>query len=275
MVPARSGSESPSARDQSQHEELYVFTVEAIRELDRLAVEEYGLTGAVLMENAARSVAAEALRFVASRGHARRIAICCGPGNNGGDGLAVARHLHNDGLEVQLLLAFDPQSATLSTEAAMNLHVCRRLRLPIIELTDNAAVDAFTATDGPPPDLIIDALLGTGSHAAPRPPMDRIIDWMNDSPSPVLSIDVPSGLDARTGRPPGACVKADITVALVGLKTGFLELDAQPWIGEIVIGDIGAPRELSERLGQRLAAEPYEPEEVQPARHRPRRSHGN
>lgn len=274
MVPARSESESHPSRSEALAEPLYLFTVDAIRQLDQLAVSEYGLTGAVLMENAARSIAAEVLRLLHHDGNHRRVTICCGPGNNGGDGLALARHLHNEHVHVEILLGFDPHSARLSEEAAMNLRVCQRMNLRMIELATSDAVNRFAGDQQPAPDLIVDALLGTGSHSAPRPPLDRLIEWINASPAPVLSVDVPSGLDAQTGRPPGACVKANITVALVGIKSGFLELDAQPWIGEIVIGDIGCPRELCERLGERLAAEPYEPDEPAAPRHKPSRSRG-
>jgi len=268
MVSSSSGSEGRSVRHSERpREQLYLFTVEAIRELDRLAVSEFGLSGAVLMENAARSVAAEALRLLEPRRAHQRVMIFCGPGNNGGDGLAAARHLHNDHLAVEIILAFDPAASRLTDEAAMNLRCCRRMGLSLIEIADTAAAGQFAAADGPAPDLIIDALLGTGSRAAPRPPMDRIIEWINASPAPVLSIDVPSGLDAQTGRTPGACVRAEVTVALVGIKSGLLEFDAQPCVGEIVIGDIGAPRELCERLGQRLAVEAEAPR-TQPRRRR-------
>lgn len=275
MVPPRSGSESQPDRPPAVVAgHLYLFTVDAIRQLDQLAVSEYGLIGAVLMENAARSVATEAMRLLEPHGPKSRVLICCGPGNNGGDGLALARHLHNEYVHAELLLAFDPQGVKLSDEAAMNLRVCQHMKLSMTEVSTTDAVERFVAARSAAPDLIVDALLGTGSHSAPRPPLNRIIEWINASPAPVLSIDVPSGLDAQSGRAPGACVKASVTVALVGIKSGFLELDAQPWIGEIVIGDIGAPRELCERLGERLAAEPYEQREPEPVRHRTNRPRG-
>ena len=157
----------------------------------------------------------------------------------------------------------------------MNLQVCQRMNLKMTQASTTDEVERFAAASVAAPDLIVDALLGTGSQAAPRPPLGRIIEWINASPAPVLSIDVPSGLDAQSGQAPGACVRADVTMALVGIKSGFLELDAQPWIGEIVIGDIGVPRELCERLGERLAAEPYEPRQPEPARHRTKRSRGH
>lgn len=241
---------------------LYLFTIDAIRELDRLAVSEFGLSGAVLMENAARSAAAEAMRMLAERAPGGRVVIFCGSGNNGGDGLALARHLHNAAIEVEIILAFDPDSARLSDEAAMNLRCCRRMALPMIAAADAASVERLIEGGAPAADLVVDALLGTGSRFAPRPPIDRLIEWINTSEAPVLSIDVPSGLDAQSGEAPGACVRADLTLALVGIKVGFLEARAQTFLGEIVIGDIGVPRELCARLGRRLEIEAPGPSEA-------------
>lgn len=235
-------------------DDLRVFTVEAIREVDRLAASEFGLSGAVLMENAARSVSAEAQRMLEARGSGRRVLIFCGPGNNGGDGLAAARHLHNAGAAVTVALAFEAERARLSDEAAMNLRCVERMGIERVEVAEAVEAAAFASTNRPRPDLIIDALLGTGSRSAPRPPIDALIEWINASSAPVLSVDVPSGLDAQSGGASGACVRADVTVALVGAKSGFLEAQAIPFVGEIVIGDIGCPRELAERLGTRPAA---------------------
>lgn len=255
MVPSAPGRQSrPDQPHRGDRDDLRVFTLEAIREVDRLAVSEFGLSGAVLMENAARSVSAEAQRMLEARGSGRRVLIFCGPGNNGGDGLAAARHLHNAGAAVTVALAFEAAQTRLSDEAAMNLRCVERMGIERVEVADADAAARFAAAYGPPPDLVVDALLGTGSRSAPRPPIDAIIDWINDSRAPVLSVDVPSGLDAQSGGASGACVRADVTVALVGAKSGFLETDADPFVGEIVIGDIGCPRELAERLGTRPAA---------------------
>lgn len=254
MVPSAPGRhrqlDQPHRGDR---DDLRIFTVEAIREVDRLAVSEFGLSGAVLMENAARSVSAEAQRMLEARGSGRRVLIFCGPGNNGGDGLAAARHLHNAGAAVTVALAFEAARARLSDEAAMNLRCVERMGIERVEVADADAAARFAAAHGPPPDLVVDALLGTGSRSAPRPPIDALIEWINASSAPVLSVDVPSGLDAQSGGASGACVRADVTVALVGAKSGFLEAQAVPFVGEIVIGDIGCPSELVERLGTRPA----------------------
>src|SRR5690606_8724679 len=117
------------------------------------------------------------------------VLIACGPGNNGGDGLALARHLHNAGLDVHLLLAFDPDRARQTPEAAMNLRVVRAMGLPI-HILDPADVDS-TLNAIPRAALVVDALLGTGLTAAPRPPLDTLIAALNDLPSPRLAVDIP------------------------------------------------------------------------------------
>ena len=108
-------------------------------------------------------------------------------------------------------------------------------------------------------EIVVDALFGTGLKAAPRSPADRVIAWINRREhAKVVSIDLPSGLNCDTGRPfdESCCVRASLTVTLVGLKAGFLELDAQSYLGEVVVGDVGGPRELCERLGRRVDIEP-------------------
>jgi NAD(P)H-hydrate epimerase len=100
--------------------------------------------------------------------------------------------------------------------------------------------------------LIVDAIFGTGLDREATGDAARIIEWMNGSKRPILAADVPSGMDCNTGRPLGACVRASRTVTFVGLKPGFLVPDAQKLLGEVVVGDIGAPRELIERFGRRV-----------------------
>lgn len=248
-------------------EPILVFSREAIRELDRAAVRDYGIPGIVLMENAAHQLADEALRMLENRAPPaaissaadRRALICCGKGNNGGDGLALARHLVNAGIDVEILLTFDPAQAKLSEESAVNWRICKAMSIPAIVLDEADPWGTLEALERA--DLIVDALLGTGVTSAPRPPADAVIDWINSTGSgawhaAILSVDIPSGLDCESGRPLGdSVVRADVTVSLVGLKTGFLELDAQPYLGEITIGDIGVPRELAHRLGEVIETE--------------------
>lgn len=240
-------------------QEVYVLTREAVREVDRLAVRDFGIPSIVLMENAAFHVADMALHLTRDE-PSPRVLVVCGPGNNGGDGLAAARHLHNAGSLVEIVLAAGGAEPT-TDDARTNLTTAERMGLPIarVESAEPAAakmaMDAALSRLGPP-DLVIDALLGTGLNRAVREPMPTLIDRINDLSKEgalVLAVDIPSGLDADTGEPLGAAVRADVTVSLVGLKAGFTRLGAQGYIGDVVVSDIGAPRELTLRLGTLLA----------------------
>jgi NAD(P)H-hydrate epimerase len=222
----------------------FVLGRDAVRRVDRTAIEEYGIPGIVLMENAARGLADEARQRLEATGSARVIVVC-GRGNNGGDGYALARHLHNAGLAPRLATLGVPRPGS---DAAVNASICRRMGLPID--------DAGMLATAPAVDLVVDAVFGTGLDRAVTGPAADAIAWMNEQTAPVLAVDVPSGLDCDTGRPLGPTVRAACTVTFVAPKPGFLELDAQPFVGEVVVADIGAPAELVERFGRALPPAP-------------------
>ncbi|MBI1190461.1 MAG: NAD(P)H-hydrate epimerase [Tepidisphaera sp.] len=236
-------------------EDLFLFTRDQVRSLDRLAIDEFGIPGIVLMENAARHAADVALDGVEGEDDPAAL-IVCGPGNNGGDGLAVARHLHNAGLDVSIVLLGHPEPGT---DAAIQLDIARRMHLPIRHAEGDDAgqvvLEAARALGGP--SVIIDAIFGTGLSRAPAGAGAGAIAAINQLASdtcPVLAIDCPSGMNVDTGEPLGECVRASVTVTFAGLKPGFLSLDAQGWLGEVIVADIGAPRELLARIGTRLSA---------------------
>lgn len=237
---------------------VYVLTREASRRLDELARTEFAMPPIVLMENAARHAADVALEGL-ERVENPRVLVVCGSGNNGGDGMATARHLHNAGLLARVVLSCDPNA--LMGEARTNYEIARAMGLVLGPLeaagTQGGAREALLGTAGAlEPDLVIDGLLGTGLTRPVEGAMAGLISGLNeigDDGVSVLSLDVPSGLDADTGRPLGAAVRAAVTVTFAGLKAGFLRLDAQGYLGEVVVGDIGVPRELVERLGRPLA----------------------
>jgi hydroxyethylthiazole kinase-like uncharacterized protein yjeF len=242
-------------------EQVYVLSRRALREVDRLAVSEFAVPSIILMENAALHLAEVALDILEDSEQAR-VLVACGPGNNGGDGLAAARHLHNAGVTVHIVLSGPADKYT--EDAAINLAIVRRMGLPITETleTDPAAAMREAARGLGGVDLVIDALLGTGLDKPVREPLAALIREINTLSGPgggcaVVAADVPSGLDADTGEPLGVAVKAGTTVSFVGLKEGFLKLAAQSYIGDVVVADIGAPRELVRRLGRVL--EDHEP----------------
>lgn len=214
-----------------------IFTRDAVRTLDRLAVEKYHIPSIILMENAALHIAAAALKMLRGKPNPR-ITIFCGPGNNGGDGLAAARHLHNSHARVTIILSGPVRR--YAGDAAINLRIAQAIKLPM-----RVAVGRMKA---PPSDLIIDSLLGTGLDRPVTGIIAQLIARINAQHAPVLAVDIPSGLDADTGRPLGAAIRATRTITLAGLKVGFLNSDARPYLGRISVGDIGIPRELAERL---------------------------
>ncbi len=235
----------PSARS-------LLFTREGIRSVDAAAAAELGIPGIVLMENAAVALREAALALM-SRLSLRESLICCGPGNNGGDGLALARHLHNRGVPVRILLGAAQKRYT--GDALLNLHVVRRMGLPLTPLDMNAPQAALSTLDAAidaRTTLIVDALFGTGLDKPVKPPFDAMIAWINqhcDRGATVLAVDIPSGLDCDTGQPLGeSCIRADATVTLGGLKVGLVRPEAMPFVGELSVGDIGVPPELLRRF---------------------------
>jgi len=210
-----------------------------VREIDRRAIEEYGLPGIVLMENAGRG-AAELLHGIAP---GAAVAVVCGKGNNAGDGFVIARHLENLGHQVRLLLAGEP--AELRGDAAIAWRVAETAGIPATRLASATPAEWEQALAGAT--WIVDALLGTGASGAPRGGIATAIDALNAAGrrgAKVLAIDLPSGLDCDTGTAAGACVRADITATFVAPKVGFAAVSAEPLIGELHVVGIGVPRAL-------------------------------
>jgi len=236
------GRSEPASPPQPQA--VYVLTREQVRSVDRAAIEDYGIPGIVLMENASRALARTALDMLDGR-PGRQVLIICGSGNNGGDGWALARHLHNAQMEVVVASLGEPRSPD---DAGANCAICRKMG--IHEIGPDRLDDYRHA------ELIVDAIFGTGLDREVHGRAAEIIEWINATGRPVLAVDVPSGLDCDRGRPLGVCVKATRTVSFVGYKPGFTEMSAQPFVGEIEVGEIGVPIELVQRLGTPLPPGP-------------------
>src|SRR5947207_2536971 len=173
-----------------------------VRETDRRAIEQYQIPGIVLMENAAREAADVACEMLQGE-YVGEVLILCGGGNNGGDGLAVARHLHNRGADVFIALATDPEH--YKGDALINWKIVEAMGLP----AEQIALDKLARTSAV---LLIDAIFGTGLSEAPREPFPQIAAAVNHLRRPVLAIDIPSGLDCDTGLPLGACIRATRTI---------------------------------------------------------------
>ena len=214
-----------------------VLTREQCRRVDALAIDEYGLPGIVLMENAGRGTA-EKLLELGCRGP---VLVCCGRGNNGGDGLVIARHLDLRGVAVRTLLFAPPDD--YRGDAATNLRVVQRAGLPwdaVLAEEDLGRLDAALAEA----EWIVDALLGTGARGEPRGLLPAAIERINAAAAKTLSVDLPSGLDCDTGQPAAHTVRAEHTCTFVALKPGFLVHAAKEFTGQVHIIDIGVPRSL-------------------------------
>jgi NAD(P)H-hydrate epimerase len=230
---------------------VYELSVAAVRELDRRARDEFAIPTLILMENAARALREHAIELLA-RARETNALILCGPGANGGDGLALARHLTNLGVptEIVLLTPDDgPGPGESASDARVNLRIARLMGIPIHGPGGRPGGSAWGR-----PGLIVDALFGIGLSRGPEGDAADLIRGTHEARergSLVLSVDLPSGLCAEQGEPLGeACVRADRTVTLAAIKPGLSRLEAQAFVGDLAVADIGAPTALLAELGR-------------------------
>src|SRR5262245_61559593 len=179
------------------------LTREQSRELDRRAIEEYGVPSIVLMENAGRGMA----QLLHALGIQGSVVICCGKGNNGGDGFVIARHLDNAGVDVRVRLFARPED--LAGDGATNWPILEKGGIERQVHPDATFDEARLCDELAAAHWVVDALFGTGLRGPVRPPFDRVITAINASRAKVLAVDIPSGLDCDTGRPMGPTVRAD------------------------------------------------------------------
>ncbi len=218
------------------------LTREEIRELDRKAIEEYKIPGIVLMENAGRNVAEEILKMLDDPQQAN-VAILCGKGNNGGDGFVVARHLHNHSIHVDVFLIARVSDILKDGDAGTNLQILLTMKIPVNDIFDIPGVNSILKElNGY--NILVDALFGTGLSGDVREPFKTLINGVNNLNKPMVSVDIPSGLDCNTGKILGAAIKATKTVTLAIAKKGFYLNDGPSYTGKIIVSDISIPREL-------------------------------
>ncbi|RIK80896.1 MAG: NAD(P)H-hydrate epimerase [Planctomycetota bacterium] len=221
-----------------------VLTRRQVRELDRRAVDELGVSSLVLMENAGRGAA----DVLCSLSIAGPVVVCCGKGNNAGDGFVVARHLELRNHAVRVLAW--SKRGQLSPDAAANAAILERAGVRIDwRLDDDAAATSQGHNDGRldanlaaalvGAAWVIDALLGTGATGLPRPPIDGVIRQINASGLPVFALDLPSGLDCDTGDAADPTIRAAHTCTFAALKPGLIAAAAAPYVGQLHLTDIG------------------------------------
>ncbi|MFQ5742605.1 MAG: NAD(P)H-hydrate dehydratase [Acidobacteriota bacterium] len=227
---------------------IRILTAAQMQACDRAAIEVYGIPETVLMENAGTQVVETMEEFFVDP-PPLAVAVCCGRGNNGGDGLVVARHLHNLGRHVHVYLF--ARADQLNGSAALNHAMAVARGVPITEVADAGAwASCSTALEGV--DCIVDALLGTGLEGGLRGYYVDVVDAINAAGAPVVAVDIPSGLSADTGGIEGAAVDADLTVALATPKLCHLLPPAEELCGELTVADIGIPETVIEKVEEGL-----------------------
>jgi len=214
-------------------------TRDEIRAFDRWAIETLGLPGIVLMENAGRQIAEAARAMLAGRAKPR-VVILAGPGNNGGDGFVVARHLAMAGIRAEVALLAPREKIVGDADTNLRILEAMGFQIRVLAGAARAMVGALRPLLAEA-DLVVDGLLGTGTRGEIREPYASAIGAVNDARRPVLAIDIPSGLDPDTGKPLGPTVRATKTVTLAAVKVGFRKPGAAEYTGEVVLADIGVP----------------------------------
>ena len=214
-----------------------------VREIDRKAIEEYEIPGIILMENAGRNVVEEILKMLPGPDKAK-VVIFCGKGNNGGDGFVIARHLYNKGVNVSVYLLTRISNVLADDNASTNLKILLNMNLKVIELLEGDIEEIGKKLQGC--NIIVDAIFGTGLSGEVREPARSLIMKINETNIPVVSVDIPSGLDCDEGVVLGAAVKATKTVTFVAAKAGFFKEYGREYTGELIVSDISVPKELIE-----------------------------
>lgn len=210
-----------------------------IRQIDQIAIQQYGVPGVVLMENAGRG-AAEVIQRVAPKG---KVGILCGKGNNAGDGYVIARHLDLAGRLVRLVSIVEIEE--LAGDAAINAQIAIRSQIDVcVTQSEDELRSALEDCE-----VIVDCLLGTGARGALAEPFSTAVRLANELPATRIAIDVPTGLDCDSGHANQPTFRANHTISFVAKKLGLVQENADKFAGVIHVVGIGAPRCLLEQFG--------------------------
>ncbi|RMG00481.1 MAG: NAD(P)H-hydrate epimerase, partial [Nitrospirae bacterium] len=212
---------------------LPVVTADKMREIDRVTIETLGMPSLVLMERAGLAVVKRILEWGE---RPERFVVFSGGGNNGGDGIVIARELHNRGYSVKLYLLSPPER--LSPDCKKEFDIAREYRLPISTSPPRSA----RSLEGC---IIVDAIIGTGLNKPLKDKIDQVVNLINRSGSPVFSVDIPTGISSDTGEVMGSAVMADVTVTFGLPKRGHLLPPGNEYTGSLFIEDIGFPSFLT------------------------------
>ncbi len=240
---------------------MYVLTPEEMREFDRYTIEELGVSQEILMENAGRSVYSAIKALYSYPLEDAAAVVIAGKGNNGGDGLVVARYLSQDVEELFVYLV--GKKADLKGSPLRNLEILERMGVEVIEIDE---VDEEIEESILGADIIVDAIFGTGFRGKAEGIYAELIDVINASDAFVASVDIASGVNSKSGEVVDDAVIADVTVTMAFPKTGHFLYPGKLFTGELVVADIGIPRNLAEGRIKRATVEEDDVREILPVR---------
>ncbi len=213
---------------------MKIATAQEIKNIDRRAIKDFGIPGPVLMENAAAAIMTEMENFFDGL-TGTRVGIICGKGNNGGDGLTLARRLTIRGVPVTVALL--AQFSDVAGEAKVNLSILRKMEVEIVQNASPRSLGEIISWS----DIIVDALLGVGLSSPLTGTYAKAVEMINRSGCPVVAVDIPTGINADTGAVMGTAVKADLTVTMALLKRGLVLYPGADHAGAVRVADIGIP----------------------------------
>ena len=221
-------------------------TVDQMREVDRLMIEDMGISLVQMMENAGRALATQARQMLGGDVRGQHIVVLAGRGGTGGGGMAAARRLFNWGADVAVILGQETEE--LQGVPAHQLAILRNIGVPVHYPGHAGPDDTILGSSG----LILDALIGYSLRGAPREPIASLIRTANAAGRPVLALDIPSGLDGDSGAASEPTIRAAATLTLALPKVGLVQPAAREWVGELYVADISVPEAVYQRLGLRI-----------------------
>ena len=224
---------------------MLLVTAAQMQRLDQRAIEKFAIPGLILMENAGRGVCDLIHRHFAARLH-HGVTILAGPGNNGGDGFVIARHLHQAGIKVEILVLVSGEK--FKGDALTNYRIVKELGLPVTECLDSDSLSAASESikrSG----VIVDAIFGTGLAREVTGRFARFIEEANEAPAPIMAVDIPSGLSADSGCPLGTVIRADVTATMALAKIGLVLHPGADYVGDLHVVEIGIPRSAVAEAG--------------------------
>lgn len=220
---------------------MKLMTPKQMKEVDSKAINEYGIPGILLMEHAAYSI----YQLIRQKTTCKRITIICGAGNNGGDGLALARQLMVwTDVKLKVIMLADPQK--LTSDGKIYYNICKKIEVELLDINQltNKELNSLIEES----EIIVDALLGTGLSRDVEGIYAEVIDMINSSNAYIISVDIPSGIDGETGKIMHKAVKANRTLTFVTPKIGLCLYPAIDYIGKLDVIDIGIPRQIIEEM---------------------------